>query len=255
MNNEYNEVINNFETLKLYRMKELLSELLDQCTIDNVELLKILKKLTSEEIRQREHKAKEMNIQLGHFPYRKTINMFDFDFQPGIDKNKIMDLMTLRFIEEGENIVLVGLPGTGKTMLSCCLGIEAASRRISTYFVSCSTLLSDLKKAKQENKLEARLKQYCKYKLLILDEFGFLPLNKDDANLLFQLISRRYETKSIIITTNVPFSKWGESLNDPVIATAILDRLLHHSHIIQIEGPSYRTKDILKDVKEGIPLS
>lgn len=89
------------------------------------------------------------------------------------------------------------------------------------------------------------MKQYCKYKLLILDEFGFLPLNKDDANLLFQLISRRYEKKSTIVTTNIPFSKWGESLNDPVIATAILDRLLHHSHIIQIDGPSYRTKDIL----------
>lgn len=88
--------------------------------------------------------------------------------------------------------------------------------------------------------------------MLILDEFGFLPLNKDDANLLFQLISRRYENKSIIITTNVPFSKWGESLNDPVIATAILDRLLHHSHIIQIDGPSYRTKDIIKEVADGI---
>ena len=137
-------------------------------------------------------------------------------------------------------------------MLSCCLGIEAASRRISTYFVTCSVLLNDLKKAKYENKLDSRLKQYCKYKLLILDEFGFLPLNKDDANLLFQLISRRYENKSIIITTNVPFSKWGESLNDPVIATAILDRLLHHSHIIQIDGPSYRTKDIIKEVADGI---
>lgn len=252
MNSEYNEVINNFEILKLYKMKDVLIEIMNQCQTDNIELLKIIKKLTEEEIKQRDKKAKEMNIKLGHFPYRKTINMFDFDFQPGIDRNKIMDLMTLRFIEKAENIVFVGLPGTGKTMLSCCLGIEAASKRISTYFVSCSVLLNDLKKAKYENKLDARLKQYCKYKLLILDEFGFLPLNKDDANLLFQLISRRYENKSIIITTNVPFSKWGESLNDPVIANAILDRLLHHSHVIQIEGPSYRTKDIVKEITDGI---
>ncbi|HBG7265061.1 TPA: IS21-like element helper ATPase IstB [Clostridioides difficile] len=252
MNSEYNEVINNFEILKLFKMKDVLIEIMNQCKTDNIELLQIIKKLTEEEIKQRDRKAKEMNIKLGHFPYRKTIHMFDFDFQPGIDRNKIMDLMTLRFIDKAENVVFVGLPGTGKTMLSCCLGIEAASKRISTYFVSCSVLLNDLKKAKYENKLDARLKQYCKYKLLILDEFGFLPLNKDDANLLFQLISRRYESKSIIITTNVPFSKWGESLNDSVIANAILDRLLHHSHVIQIDGPSYRTKDIMKEVTDGI---
>ena len=247
MNNEYNEVINNLATLKLFKMKETLPNVMEQSQIDNTKLLNVLKNLTDEEIKQRDKTAMEMNIKLGHFPYFKTINMFDFDFQPSIDKNKIMDLMTLRFIDNAENVIFVGLPGTGKTMLSCCLGIEAASKRVSTYFVSCAALLNDLKKAKYENKLESRLKQYCKYKLLIIDEFGFLPLNKDDANLLFQLISRRYENKSIIISTNIPFSKWGEALNDPVIATAILDRLLHHSHIIQIDGPSYRTKDIIME--------
>lgn len=247
MINEYNEVINNLDKLKLHKMKEILSDSLKQCKTDNTEVIKLLKRLSEQEIKARDIKAQEINVKVSHFPYRKTINMFDFDFQPSIDKNKIMDLMTLRFIDDSENIVFVGLPGTGKTMLSCCIGIEAASNRISTYFISCSALLDDLKKAKFENKLEARLKQYCKYKLLILDEFGFLPLNKDDANLLFQLISRRYEQKSTIVTTNISFSKWGESLNDSVIATAILDRLLHHCHVIQIDGPSYRTKDILRD--------
>ena len=247
MINEYNEVINNFDKLKLHKMKEILSDSLKQCKTDNTEVIKLLKRLSEQEIKARDIKAQEINVKVSHFPYRKTINMFDFDFQPSIDKNKIMDLMTLRFIDDSENIVFVGLPGTGKTMLSCCIGIAAASNRISSYFISCSALLDDLKKAKFENKLEARLKQYCKYKLLILDEFGFLPLNKDDANLLFQLISRRYEQKSTIVTTNISFSKWGESLNDSVIATAILDRLLHHCHVIQIDGPSYRTKDILRD--------
>lgn len=245
MNNDFNEVVNNLNQLKLNTMKEMLPTLLDSNVTENEQLVKALKILTQEEILSRDKKAKEINVKISHFPYQKTINMFDFDFQPSIDRNKIYNLMTLRFVENAENVIFLGLPGTGKTMLSCCIGIEAASNRISTYFISCTKLLHDLKRAKYENKLESRLKQYCKYKLLILDEFGFLPLNKDDANLLFQLISLRYENKSTIVTTNIPFSKWGESLNDPVIATAILDRLLHHSHVIQIDGPSYRTKDVM----------
>lgn len=157
-----------------------------------------------------------------------------------------MDLLTLRFIDKAENILFQGLPGTGKTMLACCIGKEAASNRISTYFVNCNDLITDLRRAKFENKLENKLKFYNKYKLLIIDEIGFLPLSKDDANMFFQLIAKRYETRSTIITTNISFSKWGDTFNDSVIATAILDRLLHHSHVFQIDGPSYRTKDIIQ---------
>jgi len=240
----YNELLNNLELLNLTKIKELLPLSLNKETLDNQSFINELNILTNEEIKFRDKRAKEINIAISNFPYRKTIKDFDFDFQPSLNRNKVLDLLTLRFVDNHENIIFMGLPGTGKTMLSCSIGIEAASNRVSTYFIHCNTLLTDLKKAKFENKLDKRLKQYCKYKLLIIDEFGFLPLNKDDANLLFQLVSARYETKSTIITTNIPFSKWGESLNDPVIASAILDRLLHHSHIIQIDGPSYRTKDI-----------
>ena len=210
--------------------------------------IKILTELTNQEIKSKDQRAKEINVKISHFSSLKTIKEFDFDFQIGLDKNKILDLMTLRFIENYENIIFLGLPGTGKTMLSCCIGIEAASNRISTYFIHCNDLLNELKRAKFENKLERRIKHFCKYKLLIIDEFGFLPLAKDDANLLFQLISARYESKSTIITTNIPFSRWGESLGDSFLATAILDRLLHHSHVIQIDGPSYRTKDIINNI-------
>ncbi|TDW07918.1 DNA replication protein DnaC [Breznakia blatticola] len=245
--NGYNELMNNLELLKLTRIKEILPQKLDVCEVDNQKLINILNDITTKEIECRDARAREINVAISGFPYIKRINQFDFDFQPSVDRNKIMDLMTLRFIDNAENIVFVGLPGTGKTMLSCCIGIEAASNRISTYFVSCSKLLADLKKAKYENKLESRLKQYRKYKLLIIDEFGFLALNKDDANLLFQLVALRYEKKSTIITTNIVFSKWGESLNDPVLATAILDRLLHHSHVIQIDGPSYRTRGVFNE--------
>ncbi len=192
----------------------------------------------------RDTRAKEINISISNFPYKKSIEDFDFDFQPGLSKSKIMDLMTLRFISNHENIIFQGLPGTGKTMLSTCIGIEAASNRISTYFIPCSKLLTELNKAHLENRLEKRLKQFNKYKLLIIDELGFLPISKEDANLLFQLVALRYESKSTIITSNIEFSKWGETLHDPLIATAILDRLLHHCTVINIDGPSYRTKDI-----------
>ena len=156
-----------------------------------------------------------------------------------------MDLFTLRFIDNNENILFQGMPVTGKTRLACCIGKEAASNKISTYFINCNDLICDLRKTKFENKLEQKLKFYNKYKVLIIDEIGFLPLSKDEANMFFQLISKRYEKKSTIITTNIQFSKWGETFNDPIIATAILDRLLHHSHVFHIDGPSYRTKDIL----------
>ena len=241
---EYNELNTTLEILGLNKIKEELSKNLDKNIFDNSQLIPFLNYMFKQEKEFRDKRAKEINISISNFPYKKCIDDFDFDFQPGLSKSKIMDLMTLRFISNKENIIFAGLPGTGKTMLSTCIGIEAASNRISTYFISCSKLLTELNKAHLENRLEKRLKQFNKYKLLIIDELGFLPISKEDANLLFQLISLRYESKSTIITTNIDFSKWGETLHDSLIATAILDRLLHHCTVINIDGPSYRTKDI-----------
>ncbi len=241
---EYNELNTTLEILGLNKIKEELSKNLDKNVFDNSQLIPFLNYMFKQEKEFRDKRAKEINISISNFPYKKCIDDFDFDFQPGLSKSKIMDLMTLRFISNKENIIFAGLPGTGKTMLSTCIGIEAASNRISTYFIPCSKLLTELNKAHLENRLEKRLKQFNKYKLLIIDELGFLPISKEDANLLFQLISLRYESKSTIITTNIDFSKWGETLHDSLIATAILDRLLHHCTVINIDGPSYRTKDI-----------
>ena len=241
---EYNELNTTLEILGLNKIKEELSKNLDKNVFDNSQLIPFLNYMFKQEKEFRDKRAKEINISISNFPYKKCIDDFDFDFQPGLSKSKIMDLMTLRFISNKENVIFAGLPGTGKTMLSTCIGIEAASNRISTYFIPCSKLLTELNKAHLENRLEKRLKQFNKYKLLIIDELGFLPISKEDANLLFQLISLRYESKSTIITTNIDFSKWGETLHDSLIATAILDRLLHHCTVINIDGPSYRTKDI-----------
>lgn len=175
---------------------------------------------------------------------------YDFNFQPSVRKSEIEDYMTLRFMENNENILFIGSSGVGKTHLATAIGIEAAKHRYSVYFITCRELISQLKKAENENRLEQRLKSFTRYKLLLIDEIGYLNLDKEAANLFFQLISLRYESKSTIITTNKNLSKWSEIFCDPVIANAILDRLLHHSHVVNIVGPSYRTKDALESLED-----
>lgn len=138
----------------------------------------------------------------------------------------------------------------GKTHLATAIGIEAAKNRNSTYFINCNDLILQLKRAHLENRLETRLKFFAKYKLLIIDEVGFLPLDSESSNLLFQLITKRYEKHSTIITTNKSLSRWGEIFGDNVLANAILDRLIHHSHIINITGKSYRTKDKMSMIED-----
>ncbi|WP_058953653.1 IS21-like element helper ATPase IstB, partial [Clostridium tyrobutyricum] len=165
-------------------------------------------------------------------------------------KIQIKDLCSLRFIENRENILFYGTPGVGKTHLATAVGVEAASKRCLTYFITCHDLIQNLRESYDENRLETRLKHYNKYRLLIIDEIGYLPIDHLGANLFFQLITKRYEHNSTIITTNQPFSKWGDVFSDVTLANAILDRLLHHSHIVKIIGPSYRTKDVYELIQQ-----
>ena len=139
--------------------------------------------------------------------------------------------------------MFIGSSGVGKTHLATSLGITCAKARYQTYFITFENLITQLKKAIQENRLENRLKFYAKYRVLIIDEIGYMPINQDTANVFFQLIAKRYEKNSTIITTNMPFSKWGEFFGSATLANAVLDRLLHHSTVISIKGPSYRLKD------------
>ncbi|SHH90160.1 DNA replication protein DnaC [Caloranaerobacter azorensis DSM 13643] len=239
----YTALLNNLEELKLHQIKENLDTYIDLITNKEKTVVDALYELTKLEIKLKEEKATNACVKVANFPFIKTLDNFDFTFQPSINQDKIRDLHTLRFLEKKENVLFLGNSGVGKTHLSVSIGIAAAKKRNSTYFINCHDLLLNLKKAHLENRLEARLKHYAKYKLLIIDEIGYLPISKEEANMFFQLINKRYEKSSTIITTNKEFSKWHEIFGDVTIANAILDRLLHHSTVEKITGKSYRVKD------------
>lgn len=211
----------------------------------NISIVDLLLKLTDYEVDTKRINTANQMVKTAAFPALKEISSFDFSFQPNLNERQIRDLCSLGFLENNENIVFLGSSGVGKTHLSISIGIEAARHRFSTYFIKCSNLLENLKKAQEENRLESRLKHYSSYRLLIIDELGYLPINEGDERLLFQLIDRRYEKKSTIVSTNINFSDWESIFYDARIANAILDRLLHHSSVIQIVGDSYRLKDIV----------
>ncbi|GMQ60299.1 IS21-like element ISMac3 family helper ATPase IstB [Vallitalea sediminicola] len=247
----YAKLLNNLEVLKLEKMHSYIPTYLDTVAKEGVSVLDALLHLTDKEILYKNEMASKIQVSVAGFPFVKRADEYDYDFQPSVKKAQIMDLCTLRFLEKKENILFYGTPGVGKTHLATAIGVEAASKRQLTYFITCHDLIQNLRKAYHENRLETRLKHYSKYKVLIIDEIGYLPVDQLGANLFFQLITKRYEHNSTIITTNQPFSKWGEVFSDMTLANAILDRLLHHSHIIKIIGPSYRTKDVLDYVQES----
>lgn len=242
-NNLYSQLSDNFEKLGLMQMKLHLDEIADDITSNKISITEGLLKLSNYEIDFKAQSAAMSILKVAAFPYVKELKDFDFEFQPSINPQKLMELSNLSFLEKAENIIFLGSSGVGKTHLATSIGIAAAKQRVSTYFIKCNDLFMQLKKAKLENRLEARLKNFAKYKLLIIDEIGYLPISQEDSNLFFQLIDMRYENKSTIFTTNISFEQWDRIFYDAVVANAILDRILHHSHVITITGNSYRLKD------------
>lgn len=237
------EINKKLDILDLEKIKEILPDYIHKHSKDNLSLTEHLNYLLEEEIKCKDSRASEGIIKASNFPFRKTLDDYDFSFQPSVSEKQMRDLASLSFLEQKENVLFVGNPGVGKTHLAVALGIEAAKRRNSVYFITCHNLIQKLNKAQKESRLDKQLSHLAQYKVLIIDEIGYLPVDLQGSNLFFQLIAKRYMNKSTIVTTNMPFSRWGEVFSDNTLASAVLDRLLHHSHIIRITGNSYRVKN------------
>lgn len=239
----YTKIIEGLTDLGIYKMQEYIDHYINAVNNGEKSFSDALEELISIEKENNRLRAINSCVKVANFPFIKTMDDFDFSFQPGINKKELLEFTSLGFIERNENILFVGTSGVGKTHLATSIGIECARNRYSTYFVSFENLMIQLKKALNENRLEQRMKFFSRYKILIIDEIGYMPIDADSANLFFQLVARRYEKHCTIITTNMPFSKWGEIFGSTTLANAVLDRLLHHSSVISIKGPSYRLKD------------
>lgn len=226
--------------LELLQIERRMDSLVEEKGFSEKSFKEQLAILLNEELSFRQERAIRMRLKLAKFPVMKTIDGFDFAFQPELDKEAILSLFSLSFIREKENIILIGPSGVGKTHLAIALGVASCQGGYTCYFTTFHTLLETLRKAEEHNRLHRKLLTYVKPHVLVIDELGYLPLNRSDANLFFQLVSARYEHGSIILTINKNYVEWGELFSDEGIAAAILDRLIHYSKTIKIIGPSYR---------------
>jgi DNA replication protein DnaC len=229
--------------LRLVRVREVLASLLEDAAKRELSYADFLEHVLGTEVESKQQKRIQMGMNVARFPYRRTLEQFDFSAQPSIDGRVIAEVAGCRFISSAENVFLMGPPGVGKTHLAVAIGLKAIEAGHSTLFLTAAGLIAQLERAERENRLDEELTRLCGPKLLIIDELGYLPLGRNGANLVFQLISRRYERGALLITSNKGFGQWGEVFGDAMLAAAILDRVLHHSITVNIKGESYRLRE------------
>src|SRR5215813_11392140 len=235
-------VVEQLTRLRLRYVAEQLDAVLNEAARSEPTYLDFLDSVLRQEVDAKQRTRVAMGLKIAHFPAVKTLDEFDFKFQPSIDQRLVRELATGRFVPQAENVLLFGPPGVGKTHLPIGLGRAVVEAGHSVLFTTATALIGSLSKAENDGDLGERLAFYAKPKLLIIDELGYLPFERRSAHLFFQLVSRRYERGSILLTTNQAVTQWGGVFGDEVLAAAILDRLLHHSHTLLIQGESYRLK-------------
>jgi len=231
------------DKLRMEHLEAQMDAVCEQAAQKQLDYKAFLVQALSTEWQGRYQRGIEARLKLARFPWIKTLEQFDFEFQPSLDRRQVRELTGMSFVERAHNVILLGPPGVGKTHLAIALGVKAVEAGYSVLFLTLEQLMMRLVKAFNENRLERSLQQLVYPKVLIIDEIGYLPLSNLEASLFFRLVVRRYERASLIITSNKSFLDWGEIFNDPVLATAVLDRLLHYSTTLNIKGESYRLKE------------
>ncbi len=238
--------------LKLSTAAEQVGILLDRALQEQLSATQVLEQLLGAEVAETRARRERSRLRFARYPVIKTLAEFDFDFQPNLDRKLMAELSTLRFVEERRSILLLGPPGVGKTHLAIALGVAVSAAGYQTYFTTAAEMVHSLQSAHLVGNAEYKLRNYLKPTVLVIDELGYLPLDQASANWIFQVVSRRYERSApIILTSNRGFSDWGQVFADQVVATAIVDRLLHNAVVINIRGRSYRMRNHQEDLNSG----
>jgi DNA replication protein DnaC len=238
--------------LRMPRALEVLDATLRRIEQGEIDGIAALDELLVEELTLRENRRIKAALMMARLTAIKTLAGFDFAFQPSLDRNRILALAELKFIDRAEVVHLLGPPGTGKSHLATALAVEAVKAGRSVYFATLAEIIASLAKAEREGQLRERIRYLCRAALLVVDEIGYLPVVPGGGNLFFQLVNARYERGAMILTSNRGFAEWGDVFGDPVVATALLDRLLHHAVVIQIEGASYRLRQHAELIPEHV---